>query len=101
MYKTFLTSPLLSPSLLSKLPNPKKIVVIVDLIYLLLKFQKQIATLNELATNLIDHITSAREDWEGEQSAGISCTCFAVDAYSPCDFLVLNIRYYSKNSNGI
>ncbi|KAM7439437.1 mediator of RNA polymerase II transcription subunit 8 [Porites harrisoni] len=31
--------------------------------------QKQIATLNELATNLIDHITSAREDWEGEQSA--------------------------------
>ncbi|KAJ7386492.1 mediator of RNA polymerase II transcription subunit 8 [Desmophyllum pertusum] len=31
--------------------------------------QRQIATLNELATNLIDTITSAREDWEGEQSA--------------------------------
>lgn len=33
--------------------------------------QKQIATLNELASNLIELITNARDDWEGEQSAGI------------------------------
>ncbi|KAL9950650.1 hypothetical protein ACROYT_G043179 [Oculina patagonica] len=31
--------------------------------------QKQIATLNELASNLIELITNARDDWEGEQSA--------------------------------
>ena len=36
------------------------------------QFQKQIATLNELASNLIELITNAREDWEGEQSAGIA-----------------------------
>ena len=33
--------------------------------------QRQKETLNELANNLIAVIDSAREDWEGEQSAGI------------------------------
>ena len=35
-------------------------------------WQKQKETLNELANNLIAVIDSAREDWEGEQSAGIT-----------------------------
>ena len=35
------------------------------------QLQKQKDTLNELAENLFNLISSAREDWEGEQSAGI------------------------------
>lgn len=31
--------------------------------------------MNDLITNLIDVITTAREDWEGEQSAGITLCC--------------------------
>ena len=41
--------------------------------------QRQKETLNELANNLIAVIDSAREDWEGEQSAGIMLVlCHAV-----------------------
>ena len=38
--------------------------------------------MNELATHLIDVITSAREDWEGEQSAGshVQRGCFEISA---------------------
>lgn len=33
-------------------------------------FQKQIDSLNELASNLNELIKNAREDWEGEQNEG-------------------------------
>lgn len=45
--------------------------------------QKQKDTLNELANNLISVIDSAREDWEGEQSAGIKLVlCHTVSGVS-------------------
>jgi len=42
-----------------------------EILELNVSLQKQKDTLNELANNLISVIDSAREDWEGEQSAGI------------------------------
>ena len=46
-----------------------------EIIELNVSLQKQKDTLNELASNLISVIDSAREDWEGEQSAGTSRCC--------------------------
>ena len=60
--------PLPSLTLLSDLHTCIKAVSIL-LCWLFL--QKQISTLNELASNLVDMVTTAREDWEGEQSSGV------------------------------
>ena len=45
-------------------------VVLLFFLCLFFFFQKQIDSLNELASNLNELIKNAREDWEGEQNEG-------------------------------
>lgn len=55
------------------------------------EFQKQIATLNELASILNDVITLAREEWEGEQGAGMMHVHVTGVAFS--SFPLLELRF--------